>query len=196
MAASGKVCSLKGSDMKQTKLAAIPTFCVFVFIAACVLPALAGLVPEARADSMDDANAAVRAQEQGRLDEAMELYTRAIDSGELPDGDNLLSYLYNNRGLIWVKRKEYDKALQDFDAAISHKKDYIFYFNKGRLLMEQGKDQEAIAAFTQTLMKKPDFTRAFHARGLAKLNTGDVEGGLADLKQAKQSFPFLETRGE
>lgn len=156
-------------------------FCLF-------LPALAP------ADVMDDANDGVRAHENGRFDEAMFLYTRAIDSKELPDGDNLLSYLYNNRGLLYVKRHDYDKAMADFNAAIGHKPDYIFHFNRGRLLMHLERDQEAIQDFTQSLMRNPDFTRAFHARGLAKLNTGDVQGGLADLEKAQVHFPFLKTR--
>lgn len=159
-----------------------------VLLPLCAAPAMA--------DVMDDANNAVRAQEQGRLDEALQIYTRAIDSGELPEGDNLLSYLYHNRGLIMMSRKQYDKAMEDFNAAISHKKDHLFYFNKGRLLMELEQDEAAIGEFTQCLMRKPDFSRAFHARGLAKLNTGDIEGGLSDLKQSKERFPFLETRGE
>ena len=44
------------------------------------------------------ANAGMRAHEQGRYDEAMRLYSQVIDSGILPPEDNLMSYLYNNRG--------------------------------------------------------------------------------------------------
>lgn len=155
---------------------------------------MAGMAPPVRADVMDDANDAVRAQENGDYERAFELYTRVVDAGELPEGDNLLAYCLNNRGLIHVRKKEYDQAMADFNAAIEHRPDYIFYFNRGRLLMHLGRDQEAIQDFTQSLMRNMEFTRAFHARGLAKLNTGDTRGGLADLEKAQVHFPFLKSR--
>jgi len=162
-----------------------------------LLPLLLGLLfaaGPAAADVMDDANDGVRAHENGQFEKAMFHYTRGIDSGELPEGDNLLSYLHNNRGLLYVKRHEYDKAMADFNEALRHKPDFVFFFNRGRLFMHLEDDQQAIADFTQCLMRNPDFIRAFHARGLAKLNTGDIQGGLADLRQAKLHFPFLKTR--
>lgn len=146
------------------------------------------------ADVMDDANDAVRAHENDRLEEAMALYTRAIDSGELPDGDNLLAYLYNNRGILFVRQKQYDRAMADFDQALSHEKDYMIFFNRGRLHLHLGENEKALDDTTQALMRNLDFTRAFHIRGLAKLNMGDIQGGHADLKQAKVQFPYLKTR--
>ena len=148
------------------------------------------------ADVMDDANAAVRAHEQGQVQEALELYTRAIDSGELPEGDNLLSYLHNNRALLLVRTKRYDEAMQDFNWALGHKKDYQIFFNRGRLYLHLGENQKALEDFTQCLMINPNYRRAFHVRGLAKLNLGDIKGGEADLEQAHVYFPYLKMRNQ
>ena len=148
------------------------------------------------ADVMDDANDAVRAHEDGRLGEAMALYTRAIDSGEIPDRDNLLAYLYNNRGILFVRHKQYDRAMADFDQALRHEPDYMIFFNRARLHLHLGENQKALEDTTQALMRNLDFTRAFHIRGLAKLNLGDIEGGHADLKKAKVQFPYLKLRNE
>ena len=80
------------------------------------------LVPmPASAGALDDARAALTAQSEGRLDAAIRLYTRAIESGDLSD-DNL-TYAYNNRGLAFDDQGFRDRAIADFDAALANDPD-------------------------------------------------------------------------
>ncbi len=54
--------------------------------------------------------------ERGECDEAIDHFTQAIAAGGF-DSSNLAS-LYNNRGIAYSLRKDYDKALDDFTMAV------------------------------------------------------------------------------
>jgi Flp pilus assembly protein TadD len=54
--------------------------------------------------------------ERGGCDEAIDHFTQAIATGGF-DSRNLAS-LYNNRGIAYSMRKDYDKALDDFTMAM------------------------------------------------------------------------------
>ena len=54
----------------------------------------------------------------------------------------------------------------------------------GNLYIGREQPQEAIALFDEAIELKPDFARAYHERGRARLMQGDKEGSLADMKKA------------
>lgn len=137
------------------------------------------------ADALDDANDGVRAQEAGNLDRAFSLYTRVIESNELEIGDNVLAWVYHNRGLIYAQRRELDKAIQDYDKGLEVYPDPMLYFNRGRVMAEKGDDAAAIDDYTRCLEIHPDFLRAYQLRGLAYMNKGETTKAKADLAKAK-----------
>ncbi len=53
---------------------------------------------------------------------------------------------------------------------------------------EQKNYASAVENFTQVLARKPDFAPAYLGRGLARLQTGDRPGAIADLQQADKLF--------
>ncbi len=65
--------------------------------------------------------------------------------------DPLYALAYNNRGVAWRDKKEYVKAINDFDAAIRQDpKDPDAYFNRSVILMIQRQDG-AVAGFKTVL---------------------------------------------
>ena len=72
----------------------------FVFVALSIFGAVAS------AAGVDDVKAGEAAKQRGEHDEAIRLYTRALESSELST-DNQAN-VFNSRGLSWYSKKDYD----------------------------------------------------------------------------------------
>lgn len=80
--------------------------------------------------------------EQGMLDEAIELYTRAIQL------DPNLAAAYNNRGLAYDEKGDLGRAIADLDRAIQLDPNAApTYYNRGLAHKALGKKAEAISDF-------------------------------------------------
>lgn len=175
---------------------------LFLGVAPCALSAAwaAEKAPSAESIAKDAAytnildmcNDGVRAHEDGRFDEAVRLYTKVIDSGRLPDGDNLLAYILHNRGLIMLQRGKAKQAMKDLDQAVAHLKDKQLLVTKGRAWMAMGDDQKAVDDFTQAIALDPEYEKAFYYRGLAFAALGNAKRAREDLYKAKRYFPHLQ----
>ena len=74
-------------------------------------------VKEGKSVSPDNANAGLAAENRGDYDEAIRLYTKTIESGDLSREN--LPIVYNNRGRLWLLIKgDKDLAIADFNKAI------------------------------------------------------------------------------
>ncbi|OGH08491.1 MAG: hypothetical protein A2152_04140 [Candidatus Levybacteria bacterium RBG_16_35_6] len=58
------------------------------------------------------------AYDQGRCDDAIKDYTKAIEL------DPRISQIYNNRGYTYMQKREYEKALNDYNKAIEIRPNY------------------------------------------------------------------------
>jgi cyclophilin family peptidyl-prolyl cis-trans isomerase len=65
----------------------------------------------------------------------------------------------------------------------------ILYINRAVLLSEQADYAKAIADFDQALALDPTNAQSLYDRGLAKLKSGDIPGGGADIAKARQMNP-------
>jgi Flp pilus assembly protein TadD len=63
---------------------------------------------------------------------------------------------------------------------------------QGRTLTQEGKLPEAIATLTEAIRLKPDFSRAYNARGFAYFRQRDYQHALADFDQAIKLDPKYE----
>lgn len=76
----------------------------------------------AAANAIDDANNAVRAARDGKYDEAIRLFSSAINSDELNLPGRAQAYAY--RGIAKATTGDYDGAKEDLDFAVALQSDY------------------------------------------------------------------------
>ncbi len=98
--------------------------------------------------------------DMGMPNEAIESFNKAVelslDDSEM-DADAL-----NRMGNAYIDLGQFDKALECYNIAINIEKNNIdFLLNKGVVLMELHKYEEAVASFDKVLLKSPDNEDAF-----------------------------------
>jgi len=123
----------------------------------------------------------------------IELYSRAIALD--PD----FSTAYNNRGLAYYDKGDYDRAIADYDQAIQLEPDATTYYSRGLAYYYKGDYDRAIADYDQAIKLKPDYAIAYRSRGRAYRKKGDYDRAIADLNQAialaPQRASFYYSRG-
>ena len=76
--------------------------------------------------------------------------TRAIQSGGLSRED--LAITYNNRGFAYNNKGQYDRAIQDYDQALSLDPNFaLAYRNRGAVYSREGQHGRAIGDYTQAV---------------------------------------------
>jgi tetratricopeptide (TPR) repeat protein len=101
-----------------------------------------------------------------------------------------LAIAYNNRGVAYRLKTEYDKAIDDFNEAIKLRPNYpnalnnraVAYRNKGDL-------DHALADYDQAIALKPDYLAAYYNRGLALDDKGEYQRAVADFTLVLQADP-------
>jgi tetratricopeptide (TPR) repeat protein/tRNA A-37 threonylcarbamoyl transferase component Bud32 len=72
---------------------------------------------------------------------------------------------YNNRGTIHLRRKEYTRALRDYDAALAHDANYAeAHANRGLAHVGLNKLDQALKDFDRAIELKPDYAPAYAER--------------------------------
>ena len=101
-----------------------------------------------------------------------------------------LSVAYFNRGWAFNFSGRYERALQDFDKAISLEPDFEQAFrSKGDVYRRKGMIKRAIAEFDRAIAIKPDYATAFADRALAYQALGMVEKALEDFDKTIALLP-------
>ena len=109
-------------------------------------------------------------QQQGKLEEAIEAYTKAL--AIKPD----YAEAYNNMGIVLQEQERLEEAIEAFKKALSIKPDYAeAYYNMGNALQEKGKLEEAIKAYSKALSINPDYANAYNNMGNALEYQGKLE---------------------
>jgi tetratricopeptide (TPR) repeat protein len=85
------------------------------------------------------------AYKTGHYDVAITKYTEAIEKN--PKNGNA----YTDRALVYKEKKEYDKAIADFNEALRLKPEAFIYYDRGVIYREMGAEDKAIADFTKAL---------------------------------------------
>lgn len=119
--------------------------------------------------------------------EAMSDYDNAIKLIEKQDR-GIYAEAYNNRGILYFENQEFDKAKEDFDAAISQ---YYAeaYLNLGLLKYAKGDRADIFENIDKAIELKPNFAEAYYIRGLFKLVYWFLGPGDEDIKKAKEFKP-------
>ena len=92
-----------------------------------------------------------------------------------------------NRGTIYIYKRDYEKALHDFNKAINLKPDYYeAYCNRGAALAYMKNMNESLKDFNKAVQINPQFAEAYYSRGFTKLCLNDTTGACSDWKVLKQ----------
>lgn len=86
--------------------------------------------------------------------------------------------------------KQYDKALSLVDSAIQQQpKENLFWEMKGKLLLQQKQNQEAIPALDRAIQANPNFFRPYVYRGIAYKEVGNNSLAERDLMASQRLLP-------
>jgi Tfp pilus assembly protein PilF len=92
---------------------------------------------------------------------------------------------YNNRGTIYSKIGDTDKALADYNQAIALDPKLVrAYNNRGIIYSKIGDTDEALADYNQAIALDPKHALAYNNRGWLFYQLGDTDKALADYNQA------------
>lgn len=159
------------------------------FVAAAFVAVLAS-APAAPvwANAYDDFKVATAAMTAGKLDEAIRLFTRVIESGEF-SGKNL-GLAYNNRGWVYNAKRQHDRAIADLTRALSLQPNNKYAYNsRGIAYGKKGQYDRAIADYNKATKIDPNFGPAYSNRGVAHEKLGRKDLAIADYRKAARLLP-------
>ena len=109
--------------------------------------------------------------------------TRVLEKGGL--SQTLLSTTLSNRGLGYLRSKQYDKAIIDFSEAILiNPKNPFAFDNRGDAWREKGNFDRALADYNEALSIEPTFASALLNRGITYERQGDKVKARQDYEAA------------
>lgn len=146
-----------------------------------------GLASAAFADCADDC------QQSDDVDLKIGACTKMIRSGEL--NNEWLSWAFNARGDGYYKAGEHQKALDDFDTAISRNPDnQDAFYNRGVANNALGNSYAAISDYDQALRMKPEDHDARNNRAWVSCRVGLTQDAMNDWDKILPGDPS-RTRG-
>ena len=121
--------------------------------------------------------------------ESLRACNSALESGLTPLTELVATRV--NRGILYLRRGDTDRAMTDFDAAMAMNPDEPeTYLNRGSALMRRESPGDAIAMFTTAISKntrRPEL--AYYARAVAHENLGNIRAAYSDYRRASQLAP-------
>jgi tetratricopeptide (TPR) repeat protein len=95
-----------------------------------------------------------------------------------------------NRGVEYYQNGDLDRAIADFDKAISLDPDFAEAYNdRGLCYTTKGDLDQAISDFDRTIQIKPDFAEAYSNRGTAYKSKDDFDRAIKDYDEAVRLKP-------
>lgn len=99
---------------------------------------------------------------------------------------------FSNRGGAYVRKRQYDLAIQDLDQAIQRDPNYALAFHtRGTAYALKEQYDRAIRDFNQAIRLDPNFAASFYARGGAYNVQGQYDRAIQDFNQAIRLNPDL-----
>ena len=115
---------------------------------------------------------------EGKLRESIEGFTKAADGGY----DQRISYL--SRGAAYLKLRDADRAIEDFNRVVSLGEDNRVYYYRGMAYSQKKDFAKAVEDFTRSVEMKPDDGAAYFARGASYLEMGKIDEAGEDIRNA------------
>jgi tetratricopeptide (TPR) repeat protein len=134
------------------------------------------------------AKEAATALQRGRPDEAVLLYTTALEDTGL-SADRRAAF-HNDRGVANARLNRLRAAIDDFNESVKLAPEGASaYNNRGNVLLALGLAAEAEKDFNRALALAPGYTAAYVNRANARSLAGDTEGALKDFSHAARLSP-------
>ena len=96
---------------------------------------------------------------------------------------------HHGLGRVCVKRGDLDGAIAKYKDALKINQDAMVYWNLGRALQDQGKTEEALAAYRKSVEIWPKFSSAGVSLGNLLADEGRMDEAIAAYKQAIEARP-------
>lgn len=122
-------------------------------------------------------------------DRAIEECTRALRYPHLSRSGEQIVII--NRGVLRLRRSEFDLALADFDTVLRRNpRNAEAHLNRATALLQLNRPGEAIAALTEALgLGVAEPHKAYFNRGAARERLGDIRGAYEDYSTALEIQP-------
>ena len=140
--------------------------------------------PRAERDPVTDVRQAVRLHQEGRLEDADRLYRQALAND--PRDANALHLL----GVLQAQRKDFVAADDLIGRSIAlEPRNPIAHYNRGNVLRELRRPDEAVASYDQALALMPAHVEAWTNRGALLQELGRLTDALASFDRALALSP-------
>jgi len=118
------------------------------------------------------------------IEKAIEAFSRAIASNP----EHVAAY--NNRGIAWCNKGDYDRAIADYNRALEiDPRCAEVYNNRGGAWFYKGNYAQAINDYDRALGIDPNFSNAYSNRGAAWFCKGNIELAISDYNRALEINP-------
>jgi tetratricopeptide (TPR) repeat protein len=138
----------------------------------------------------------LRTEIQLQLQAAEADYDKALELLDAAPNKDLRYPLLVNRGLLWLERRQWDKAVADLQAAIQlDDRRWLAFQNLGQVYQQQNLSDQAVEQFTRAIELRPDSASLYRARAAANLDRkGSTPAqrarAMADLDEAIRLEPL------
>lgn len=147
------------------------------------------------ADPLADIRAGNQAFADGRIEQAVVAFSRAIDAGGL-DPDSL-ALAHNNRGVAYSELGDFDRAIADYERALqlrpgdpkSLRNLRIAHTRRGLAAARVGEVDRALGDLTRAIELEPEHPTAYVRRAELRLERGEVDAAIGDLETAARLAP-------
>jgi Tfp pilus assembly protein PilF len=114
-------------------------------------------------------------------------YAGGGDTGQ-PEPSNAVDYF--NRGNAYLSKKDYGRAIADYDEALRLNPNYAAsYFNRGVAYFSKKDYDRAIADYDEALRLNPNYATAYFNRGVAYFSKKDYDRAITDYGEAIRINP-------
>ncbi len=129
-------------------------------------------------------------QERIPPERAVDICDRALNEEQMTLRNRAATLV--NRGILYMRSGDYERALKDYDGAIRIKDDlWEAQVNRGAALFNLNRHEEAKVALTIGLQSEDEDARVagYYNRGLANEKLGDLTSAYYDFKSALEIDP-------
>lgn len=126
-------------------------------------------------------------------DLAIQLYTKAIDSGAFNGQPDTMWQLHYGRGLAYHLKNDCVAAIADFDKAASYMAKGEIFYERARCRLDMKQDDAALADIDLAVKADPAAAAYRSARCIMLFNKQDFAGALPDCEKALEAAPNDKT---